>query len=155
MAELLRGQLTNAADMAAFALAGKATLTLVSQKTGVRYTYKITKPREADPSCPHFVSVMYGSDNESDYTYLGCIYPNLNYIHGKRSGLTADDVRSKAFQYFWNNVHGGRAPPHMDVWHEGRCCRCNRKLTVPSSILNGIGPECLKHIGRPVLSCAA
>jgi len=30
----------------------------------------------------------------------------------------------------------------LEIWHEGRCGRCNRKLTVPASIALGIGPEC-------------
>jgi hypothetical protein len=28
--------------------------------------------------------------------------------------------------------------------HEGKCGRCGRLLTVPSSIESGIGPECSK-----------
>jgi len=34
------------------------------------------------------------------------------------------------------------------ILREGRCIRCNRKLTHPDSILSGIGPECaLKAFG--------
>lgn len=32
-------------------------------------------------------------------------------------------------------------------YHEGRCGRCARRLTVPESIINGIGPECAKKVG--------
>ena len=37
----------------------------------------------------------------------------------------------------------------LEVWHEGRCGRCNRALTVPESIASGIGPECAKHVLGP------
>lgn len=32
----------------------------------------------------------------------------------------------------------------VEVWHKGKCGRCNRDLTTPESIANGFGPECLK-----------
>jgi hypothetical protein len=34
-----------------------------------------------------------------------------------------------------------------EVYHEGRCGRCNRKLTVPESIETGLGPECASKLG--------
>lgn len=36
----------------------------------------------------------------------------------------------------------------MEYWHMGHCGRCNRALTVPESIINGIGPECAKKVGE-------
>lgn len=35
----------------------------------------------------------------------------------------------------------------VEVWHEGSCGRCGRKLTVPESIANGLGPECAEKVG--------
>jgi hypothetical protein len=35
----------------------------------------------------------------------------------------------------------------VEVWFEAACCRCGRKLTVPSSIARYLGPECAKKIG--------
>lgn len=142
-----RGRLTSAADMFTFALAGNATLTLVSEKTKTRYTFKVRRPDDAEPGCPFFVSVMYGSDNEDEFAYLGTIGADgQSYRHGKKSHFHDDDVRHLAFKYFWSNVVGAREPPSMEVWHEGRCCKCGRKLTVPESIANGIGPECKRKV---------
>lgn len=39
-------------------------------------------------------------------------------------------------------IAGGVIPPSLEVWHEGRCGRCGRALTVPESIASGIGPVC-------------
>lgn len=142
----MRGRLSTSADMLAFALAGNATLTLVSEKTGTRYTFRIRKPKAAEANCPYFVSVMYGPDNETQYTYLGCIFPNQSYRHGRKSSLPEGDVRERAFLWFWNALFRNTVPAQMEVWHEGRCCRCNRKLTVPESIAAGIGPECAGRV---------
>jgi hypothetical protein len=30
----------------------------------------------------------------------------------------------------------------MELWHEGRCGKCGRALTVPESIESGLGPVC-------------
>jgi hypothetical protein len=38
-------------------------------------------------------------------------------------------------------------PDGVVIWHEGRCGRCGRRLTVPESIESGYGPECIGKIG--------
>lgn len=35
----------------------------------------------------------------------------------------------------------------VEVWFSSACCRCGRKLTVPSSIARYLGPECAKKVG--------
>jgi hypothetical protein len=39
-------------------------------------------------------------------------------------------------------------PNFIEIWHEGRCGKCGRTLTVPDSIANGLGPECIKTISK-------
>lgn len=67
----------NAADVKSYALAGLATITLTSQRTGARYTYKISRAKGADwdgsPKKLWFVGLLTGPDNESDYEYVGLI----------------------------------------------------------------------------------
>ena len=55
-------------DIRNFVLGGNALVTLESGKTGVRYTFKVRKP---DEDKPYFVSMLTGSDNDSDYNYIG------------------------------------------------------------------------------------
>ena len=129
-------------DPAAFALAGNAIFTVVSKATGTRFTYRVRQP-EADK--PHFVSVLTGPDNESSYTYLGTIFSDGTYRHGKRSSIGPDAPSAKAATWFFTNLHKPEAMAKCTVHHEGRCCRCGRRLTVPSSIESGIGPECAKR----------
>lgn len=122
-----------------FLLAGRARFTLVSEKTGTRYTYRIT---QKDATSPHFVGVMTGSDNESSYTYMGTVFEGTTYRHGKKSHLSPEAPSSKAFAWAWGYLAKGQMPPSCEVWHEGRCGRCGRALTVPESIESGIGPVC-------------
>jgi hypothetical protein len=125
-------------DARAFALGGNAVFTVVSRKTGTRFTFKVRQP---DASAPHFVSVLNGPDNDGDYAYLGTIFADGTYRHGKKSYIGADAPSARAFAWFWS-VLGTEREAMAEVWHEGRCCRCGRRLTVPSSIEAGIGPEC-------------
>lgn len=129
------------ADPARFALAGNATFTIVSKKTGTRFTYRV---RQAETGGAHFVSVLTGADNESDYAFLGTIFPR-GFFHGKKSRIGADAPSAKAFAWFWRHVVQGKVDG-CEVWHEGKCGRCGRKLTVPESIETGLGPECAGRV---------
>lgn len=126
-----------------FVLAGKARFTVVSKKTGTRFTYKVTAKKDG----PHFVAVLTGSNNESDYTYLGTIFEGKTYKHGRKSPIGPEAPSAKAFAWFWAMLSKGALPEACEVHHEGRCCRCARALTVPESILSGIGPECAGKMG--------
>jgi hypothetical protein len=35
----------------------------------------------------------------------------------------------------------------IEIWHEGTCCRCGKRLTVPASIELGMGADCAKEKG--------
>lgn len=131
-------QMTDVGDIQRFVLAGNATLTLRSKMTGTRFTYRIRKPSETSP---HFVKVLTGPE---DYTFLGTIFKEKDWAHGRRSPIAADALSSKAFAWFWHAMQHNIMPLALEVWHEGRCCRCGRALTVPESIRSGIGPECQK-----------
>lgn len=139
-------QLTTGSDALKFALAGNARLTLVSQRTGTRFTYRIkaktVKGGEA-PAAPWFVSLLSGQDNDGDYTFLGTIFDDrVTYRHGRKATVSPDAPSAKGFAWAWSFLAKGELPPGCEVWHEGRCGRCGRALTVPSSIAQGLGPEC-------------
>jgi len=151
----MRGRLTTVKDVMAFALAGNARLTLVSDRTGARQTFKVSqcKNRETGAREPlWFVSVLTGADNESDYTYLGTIRDGTGghrYSHGRKSPIAETATSATVFAWFWRDLASRSAQGELflhaalQVWHEGRCGRCGRALTVPSSIAQGFGPECI------------
>lgn len=137
-------QFTSAADARSFMLGGNATVTLVSLRTGTRFTYRV---RASDDGEVYFVSVLGGPDNEADYRYLGRIARGVFWAGRKipRPGDAGPDApSSKGFAFAWKALLQDVLPASLEIWHEGRCGRCNRKLTVPASIASGFGPECVK-----------
>jgi uncharacterized protein DUF6011 len=131
-----------------FLLAGNAHATFVSRKTETRFTYRVSlvDPRPGDTKAPpHFVSVLTGSEQ---YTYLGCIFGETVYSHGKRSKVSQDALSAKAFAWIWKHLSAGHLPPECEIWHDGRCSRCRRQLTVPESLASGLGPECARKMGN-------
>jgi hypothetical protein len=125
-----------------FATAGKAIFTIQSGKTGARYTYRINKAEDKDV---WFVSTLTGPCNTSDYTYIGMIGTSGQFYRTKGSKVTEDAPSFKAFDWFWKRVEN--LPEVVSVYHEGRCGRCGRTLTVPESIESGFGPECIQMLG--------
>jgi hypothetical protein len=141
---------TDATDAKVYALAGHATLTLTSEKTGARYTYKINqlKDRESGEMKPlWFVALLSGPDNTSDYTYMGTIGATHEFRLTAKSAYKADSLPVRGFQFFWKHVIAGQMAPMLQVEHSGNCGRCGRLLTVPSSIQSGLGPECASKMG--------
>ena len=134
-----------------FVLAGKATFT-VSCPDGQHYTYRVTR-KEASNGYPEafFVSLMTGTenDNDSSYTYLGKLDP----FTGQVEATKATNGRDKTYAFrllnrvlarVWGDDHAAFEQFGFQVRHAGRCGRCNRLLTTPESITQGIGPECAK-----------
>ena len=132
----------NAADALKFILGGKATITLVGANR--RHTFKVSASSSETPGPkPHFVGLLTGPDNEGDYQYLGFI-KNGVFLAGQKGN--ANHPAFVAFQWSLGQLLAGQIPAPLEVWHEGRCGRCGRKLTVPSSIATGFGPECASKL---------
>lgn len=144
-----RGQLADAASVERFMVAGKAKLTIVSARTGVRFTYRFSRPApEPGKQRPIWVSLLSGPDNDSDYQFIGTMWPGLgwSYRTSPRTKVAPGAPSRVALDWFLRCVTQG-ALKGIEVWHEGCCARCGRTLTVPSSIASGFGPECIAKAG--------
>ena len=128
-------------DIASFIKAGKAVFTILNEKTGNRFTYRVK--RHKDNKSLYFVSVLTGSDNTNDYTYMGSIFGS-NFRLTRNSRVTETAPSFIAFSWFIE--HMDNLPEVVKVYHENRCGRCGRALTVPESVQNGFGPECIKKV---------
>jgi hypothetical protein len=144
-----KGQLTTIETICQFMFAGNATLTLRSKKTDARYTYQV---RESDDGHCHFVSLLNGENNEGDFVYLGHFRGGV-YSHGRKSSIGAEAPSAKAFTWFASKILRSQLPAELEVWHEGRCGHCNRKLTVPESVATGFGPDCSEKLGIVRVQC--
>lgn len=138
---ILNGKFSSQSDAVQFIKGGNAYVTFRNKETQKRFTYRVKKHSKKEI---YFVSVLYGPDNGSDYVYIGCIFDSgvFNVTRGTR--VSKDDVRVKGFTWVWNHLRSNTLPDVMEVWHEGRCGRCGRMLTVPESVESGFGPHCIK-----------
>lgn len=129
----------------AYALAGNATITLLSGNTDKHFTYKIKKAKDKENL--YFIDLLSGSDNDKDYQYIGCYYSDTEYFHPAKPWkdriTMAWPPSLRAIRFFLSKLYN--IPANLHVYHEGRCGRCGRKLTTPESIERGLGPECYKR----------
>ncbi len=140
--------MTGALTLRDYILAGSSVFTIASKKTGKRFTYRVRQQWEGVHVAKslHVVGVLVNPDNTQDYQFLGTIFDQERYRHGKKSHLSPDAPSARAFDWFWRHVD------HLDdlplAFHKSAsCCRCGRLLTTPESIKRGIGPECAVKIG--------
>lgn len=139
------GSISSADDALRFITAGNATFTIRSRKTGTRFTYRA---RATEDGQMIFISLLTGPDNESSYSYFGNVRPrNRAYWHGKKAKISPTAPAAKAFEWTWRALCTNQKPEALEIWHEGSCGRCGRKLTVPESIRTGFGPECAGKVG--------
>jgi len=134
-------KITNTKEALKFIFAGKSVVTFVNSKTGNRFTFKV---KQAKDSNLFFVSVL---TNPDVYTYIGTCVEG-NYKHGKKSIITQDAQSVKVFEFMIERLKSNDLPDFLEVWHEGFCGKCGKRLTVPSSILNGLGPDCIKKLSK-------
>jgi hypothetical protein len=150
-AAFFRQRMTSTEAVRFYLEGGKATLTLVSKHTGRRFTYRFSRPVEQqDKPRPIWISVLTGADNESSYTFACTVWPEdfsaLRF--SAKSRITQEAPSIKMLAWFMRLLYHTDSAKHFslfsqaEVWHEGRCGRCGRKLTVPESVASGFGPEC-------------
>jgi len=146
-----QGQLNTWKSVSEFIFAGRAVFTLKNVKTGVRYTYKVLRPKykdaKAQAAAPFFVYLLTGPD---EYKYLATIFENsrgtltLTY----KSRFKSDSLPYRSLQWILRKLEmysKGESviwPAGFQFWHEGKCGRCGRPLTDPASIARGYGPLC-------------
>lgn len=133
--------------------AGNATITAKSVVTGNHFTYKVQKPKiNRGKNDVYFVKVLTGNNNQSDYTFFGSIFKKIDgtfeYRHSRNSRITTDAPSVRGFIFILNHLIENRPVSGLELYHEGKCCKCGRKLTTPESIERGIGPECWMNIGH-------
>lgn len=134
---MTRSPMTNATQALAFIFAGNARVTLVSKRTHKRYTYRIRVCQDK-PSL-WFAGLLTDSDT---YTHIG--HCHGTGIFTPKMGRPMSQPLT-ALNWAINHLSAGSIPDDLEIWHEGRCGKCARTLTVPESIASGFGPECAKQ----------
>ena len=144
----MTGRLATTRDVQTYITAGNATITLRSNISGRRYTYRIKAMENKDGTVAvlldrsYFISLLTGPDNTGDFSYIGILTPQLNMRLTPKSKLPTESSPVQAFRFLLTCIAKEQMPAMFEVWHAGRCGRCGRKLTVPESVERGIGPDC-------------
>jgi len=144
MKEIAYVNLSDFEQIKDFLFGGNSTITLKSIETGKHFTFKVKQADMKDKNSLFFVSVLSGSDNYSNYSYIGIIKNKSEFRLTQKSKVGSDAISFKAFNYFFNQIKTGKINNKLEVLHSGKCARCNRKLTTPESIKSGFGPICYK-----------
>lgn len=154
----MRAQMKDAERMEKFVFAGNSIFTLVSRKTGNRFTFRLRKPKpnkQRPTSRDMYFCSLYVRNT---YLYFGYVirkeeggYVFINAKPNKTKIDTSDNVQLmgvKTLLWFLRQLENKSDMLNaIDFWHEGRCGKCGRPLTVPESIDTGIGPHCVKILG--------
>lgn len=145
-----------------FFVAGNCTFTVsvpeaFAGKCGCNphYTFKIQKGEPSDkyPTPATFVKLLTGSDNTTDYSYLGMLDERTGEVRLTARSCAQDAawsvriVRRVLAQMWVGEGMAAILAAGWDIHHEGRCGRCGRPLTVPESLLIGLGPDCASKMG--------
>ena len=121
---------------------------MANRETGNRYTFRVKKHEEKDL---WFVAVLAGPDNEQDYTYIEAIFGD-QFRRTRASKVGEEAPSFRVFAWLMRLLAEGRdLPAPVRFYHEGRCGRCGKRLTVPESVRTGYGPQCSAsmHGGSP------
>lgn len=138
-----------------YATAGRAVVTIVSRVTQERVTLKIKKMKDNEKR--FFVNVRKSTEaddnNWRNWSYIGVFDLDRGFWTTSKTNYD-QGTGIKAAAWFLSIVANGDLDnqnslmEQADIWHEGRCGRCSKELTVPESIAQGLGPTCAGRIGR-------
>ena len=124
-----------------FIFAGNSCVTFLNTKTGNRFTFKVKKHKSDNI---YFISLL---TRPEVYSFIGTV-KNNQFKLSKKSVISNSAQSVLVFEYILSNLVNKSLPDFIEIWHEGSCGRCGRRLTTPDSIMVGIGPECLKTIKK-------
>ena len=136
-----------------YAKAGRAVITVKSNKTGEHKTFKLTKKEYQRDDGELHVAYFVGIRRGEDYKPMGTLIAG----EAKPNRITHESITKEDFAGFAWMMRAIEAQDDRgmaEIKHEGHCGRCGRELTDPDSIDLGIGPECAKMMGL-VMAVAA
>jgi hypothetical protein len=130
--------------------AGRAVLTFENHEAGTHMTVKVSQARDKQDRkklLPMFhVSVKLLGDRLQSYAYAGTVFTDTGNWNLSRK-VNSNDQIARVFRWLkavTSNPEALRGK--VNLFHEGRCCKCGLPLTHPESISTAIGPKCLKDM---------
>ena len=147
----------DAASFRTFMFQGKALFTLENKEKGTHITFRVQtlKRKRNQPEDTRYfdVHVKALNDKYAGNRYIGRIdrksksFKPYGYVERDHVGIKTIEwlIRNWAHLEDWTKPMEGEDQERMAIYHMGVCCKCGLPLTVPESIQNGIGPQCMKY----------
>jgi hypothetical protein len=137
-----------------FMLAGCSEFTMVSGNTGKKLYYRLDKKISSSNS-DEFVYWLNVGEQNGTFTYAGVLFFDNNdkrfkFGRGARGKLNPSDIRVRSILFVLNNLNNNKTNMPLKIYHVGKCGRCGKRLTDPSSILTGLGATCARECGVPM-----
>ncbi len=127
--------------------------TIESPTNGHR-TFRIKTQAETAKFAPgtRIVSLLTGPDNNNHYQGFAFVRQDENGFNLWKKYRGIHDERTE-YEWYASMLLDMLTNPESKCYKTGykllreeRCIRCNRRLTTPTSIRKGIGPECEKIV---------
>lgn len=119
--------------------------TLFNPASGQHRTFRIRTWVQDDGHEARVVGLLTGPENTTDYTDFGFVRDDGRgiVVWKKWRGIGEYEAYARCF---WSMLVDGPQGPYasrgVTVRASRTCLRCNRVLTTPESIRDGMGPEC-------------
>jgi hypothetical protein len=132
-----------------YILAGDSFVTLKSLRTGSEMSYHIQK----QTAIRHIHHVRYRVESKkgAQYIYVGTIFDKKFFRLSGKSRVTLDSVIYVAFNYVIEKLRNGVIDMGVEIYHEGKCGRCGRRLNSEESMKTGYGSDCVSKIKHKIL----
>jgi hypothetical protein len=116
------------------------TFTVVNPASGEHRTFRIRTQKKDARFAPgeRIVSLLTGPDNEEDFTGFGFIGQDGKVRVWNRFAGTQYDRYARLI----GNLEAEALRWNLEVLWSAKCRCCNRELTDPVSLREGIGPVC-------------
>ena len=142
----------NAQNFPHLFFAGRSRITLQNSAKGSHVRLKISEKREKKDgkmvgTGRFFVFTSILNDGDTGWDFAGTFYSDT-----KGYSLGRTHTKGSQVDRILGFVQGALRNPQVlnekrvNLFHEGRCCRCAMPLTHPDSIQLGVGPDCVKNM---------
>ena len=122
------------------------TITLVNLAKETHITLKIETAKYGKLKGKRIVSRLIGKDNENSYKGFAFVVGDMISVWHKQYNAKNAQIAS-ILQSLMVEGENSRFANSVEMKLSKRCFVCNRKLTTPQSIEDGIGPICMEKGG--------
>lgn len=147
MYDQCRAQFVSGPQIANYISGGKGIVTLQSP-TGKHHTYEFRRPNDEDVF-PKDTLFVYTLVKDFTWMYVGMYsssYKSFKLTRASRFRSSSPIVKGARYIVKLARNPGSIKEDRMQIYHEGTCSVCGRKLTSPKSIQTGMGPQCRKLV---------